>query len=235
VAPNPDRELAEARAAIDRGDARSALKRLDRARRGYVKLQDVDGLEHLLLLTDLDDAIKQNLRQESRRQAIGAGRPWADPYPSLEAPTEHTGIAFTRGVKLAIAVGTILGAAVLVAIFVLPIIFSSSTPTVTLRLVNDTPAKASVHGCDDPSCVSTWMHADLDPGLTTERDVATDDLFDVFRFERSGHDLCLTLRIHDAFVRHGSDTSVVLVGRLSRATVCPGTSVLPEAARETGL
>jgi hypothetical protein len=250
VAPNPDRELAEARAAIDRGDARSALKRLDRARRGYVKRQDSDGLEHLLLLTDLVDAtdertrigrvnlgyaIKQNLRQESRRQAVRGGEAWVDPYPALEAPTEHTGIAFTRGVKIAIAVGTVLGAAALVAIFVLPIVFSSSTDEITLRLVNDTKAKASVRGCDDAGCASTWMHADLDPGLSTERNVATDDLVELFRFQRNGHDLCLPLRIHDAFVRHGSDTSVVLVGRLSAATVCPGRTVLPGAATQTGL
>jgi hypothetical protein len=62
VAPNPDRELAEARAAIDRSDAGAALKRLDRARRGYVKRQDTDGLEHLLLLTDLVDATDERTR-----------------------------------------------------------------------------------------------------------------------------------------------------------------------------
>lgn len=250
MAPNPDRELAEARAAIDRSDAGTALKRLDRARRGYVKRREIDGLEHLLLLTDLveatdertrigrvnlDYAIKQNLRQESRRQALSAGRPWTDPYPGLQAPTEHTGIAFTRGVKVAIGVGTMLGAAALVAIFVLPFFFSSDTTDVTLRLVNDTHAKASVRGCDDQSCDFPWMHADLDPGLSTERDVQTDDLVDLFRFERSGRDFCLPLRVHDAFVRHGSDTSVVLVGRLSTATPCPGSTVLPGAAPQTGL
>jgi hypothetical protein len=250
VAPNPDRELAEARAAIDRSDAGAALKRLDRARRGYVKRQDTDGLEHLLLLTDLVDAtdertrigrvnldyaIKQNLRQESRRQAIRKGETWADPYPGLQAPTEHTGIAFTRGVKVAIAVGTAIAAAGLVAFFVLPLFFSSSTSKVTLRLVNDTHAKTSVRGCDDQSCDFPWMHANLDPGLSTERNVPTDDLVDLFRFTRSGQDLCLPLRIHDAFVRHGSDTSVVLVGRLSRATPCPGSTVLPGAAVQTGL
>ena len=250
MAPNPDRELAEARAAIDRSDSRAALKRLDRARRGYVKHQDTDGLEHLLLLTDLveptdertrigrvnlDYAIKQNLRQESRRQAVRSGKPWTDPYPSLQAPTEHTGIAFTRGVKAAIAVGTVLGAAALVAFFVLPFFFSSSTSDVTLRLVNDTHAEASVRGCDDQSCDFPWMHANLDPGLSTERDVSTDDIVDLFRFEQSGRDRCLWLRIHDAFVRHGSDTSIVLVGRLSRATPCPGQTVLPEATTPSGL
>ena len=79
------------------------------------------------------------------------------------------------------------------------------------------------------------MHADLDPGLSTERNVPVDDLVDIFRFKRGGQDLCLLVRVHDAFVRYGSDTSVVLVGRLSRATRCPGTTILPGAANETGL
>ena len=120
MAPQPDRELAEARAAIDRGDTRAALKRLERARRGYLKQHDADGLEHLLLLADVLDptdertrigrdnlvyAVKQNLRLESRRGAQRASQPWVDPYPDLAAPSEHTGIAFTRGVKLAIAIG----------------------------------------------------------------------------------------------------------------------------------
>ena len=183
MAPNPDRELAEARAAIDRSDARDALKHLDRARRGYVKEHDADGLEHLLLLADVlgptDEptsvgqvnlvyAIKQNLRLETRRIARLWDRPWTDPYPDLAAPTEHTRIAFTRGVKLTIAVGVILGAAALVAVFALLSSSSSGMTEVTLRLVNDTGAKASVEGCDNTDCISTWMHADLGPGLSTE-------------------------------------------------------------------
>lgn len=244
MAPQPDRELAEARAAIDRGDSRAALKRLERARRGYVKRQDSDGLEHLLLLAEVLDtpdertrigrdnfvyAVKQNLRLQSR--VFGQ----SDPYPDLAAPTEHTGIALTRGVKLAIAIGAVLGTAALLAVFVLPYFFSSSSTTVALRIVNDTGAKVTVRGCDDLDCTATWMHAELGPGLSTERNLAVDDLVDVFRFERGGEDFCLPLRVHDAFVRHGSDTGVVLVGRLSRATRCPGTTILPGASNETGL
>ena len=48
VALNPDRDLGAARAAIDRGDGRGALKSLDRARRGYSKEFDAAGLEHVL-------------------------------------------------------------------------------------------------------------------------------------------------------------------------------------------
>jgi hypothetical protein len=251
VAPQPDRELAEARAAIDRGDTRAALTRLERARRGYLKQHDADGLEHLLLLADVLDptdertrigrqnfvyAVKQNLRLESRRAAQRVSQPWSDPYPDLAAPAEHTGIAFTRGVKLAIAIGAGLGTAALLAVFILPFIFSSSTTAaVTLRIRNDTSAKVTVRGCDNFDCASTWMHAGLGPGLSTERNVPADDLVDLFRFERDGQDLCLPLRVHDAFVRYGSDTGVVLVGRLSRATPCPGTTILPDGSRESGL
>jgi hypothetical protein len=250
VAPNPDRELAEARACIDRGDARKALKRLDRARRGYLKQHDTEGLEHLLMLADLLDppdertsigrtnlvyAIKQNLRLETRRRAARQSEQWSDPYPDLQAPTEHTGIAFTRGVKLAIALGTLVGAAVLFAIFVLPFFFSTSQTNVTVRIVNDTQSEVSVHGCGDSSCFSTWMDADLAPGRFTERRVSVDDLVDLFRFKQNGEDTCLPLRVHDGYEEFGEDSRVVLVGRLSLATPCPGTTVLPDAGKQTGL
>ena len=116
----PDRDLGEARAAIDRGDARAALKSLDRARKGYARALDSEGLEHVLDMAALVDAsddririgrenlayaAKQNLRQESRRRARQLGRDWTDPFPDLQAPTEHTGLVLTRGVKLWIGVG----------------------------------------------------------------------------------------------------------------------------------
>jgi hypothetical protein len=252
VAPNPDRELAEARAAIDRDDPRAALKRLDRARRGYLKRHDTDGLEHLLLLADVLEpaeeharigrtnfvyAVQQNLRLESRRHARQTGQPWNDPYPDLQAPTEHTGIALTRLVKVAIGIGTALAAIGLVAFIVLPFLISSDSTSVRVRLLNDTRADVSVNGCIDPSCDSSasWMHADLGPGLSTERNVDADDLIDAFRYKRSGAHVCLPLRIHDAYIRHGSDSAIVLVGRLSQATACPGRTVLPTAGTTGGL
>ena len=251
VAPNPDRELGEARASIDRGDERQALKRLDRARRGYVKRNDAAGLEHLLVLADVlqpDDergrigrtnlvyAIKQNLRLESRRRAQALGETWQDPYPDLEAPAEHTGIAFTRGVKIAIAVGVGFGTVVLVALFALPaLVGSSERARVTLRLLNDTQQRASVRGCDFvDDCFSTWMHRDLDPGLATETSVPTDDVIEPFRVKLPGRaEACLPVRVHDAVVRYGD--SAALVARISQATECPGTTVLPRATAQTGL
>jgi hypothetical protein len=246
----PDRELAEARASIDRGDERGALKRLNGARRGYLKQHDAEGLEHLLLLADVLEApdertrigrdnlvyaIKQNLRLESRRRAQQQGEPWTDPYPDLQGPTEHTRIAFTRPVKVVIGTATLLGALVVIGIIVATLAFSSSETQLTLRLVNDTPSELTIRGCDDPDCTTSWTHADLDPRRFTERQIAADDVIELFRVTRSGAESCLPLRVHDAYVRYGSDPTVVLVARLSRATTCPGTTVLPQQGAESGL
>ena len=250
VAPNPDRELGEARASIDRGDECSALKHLDRARRGYVRRHDRPGLEHLLVMADVleaDDervrighanlvyAVKQNLRLESRREAQKLGEAWQDPYPELSAPTEHTRIAFTRGVKLAIAIGAAIGTVAVVAVFSIPFIFeSSSEPEVTLRLLNDTKQSATLRGCDDSDCFTTWLRRELDPGLATESSVPTDDLVELFKVKLAGGDeICLPVRVHDAVQRFG-DTGA-LVARVSQASPCPGTTVLPQATVETGL
>jgi hypothetical protein len=250
VAPNPDRELGEARAAIDRGDALVALKHLDQARRGYFKQRDGDGLEHVLDMAQLVDiaddrarvgrdnlayAVKQNLRQESRRQARERGEPWSDPYPDLQAPAEHTGLVITRPVKIAISVGVALGTALLLAILVLPWFFESNTKSVTLRLVNDTPQRVTVRGCFDAQCDTSWLHRDLEPGQETETGVDPDDLVELFQVERSGRDdACLPARIHDGYrLLDGGQGTLAL--RLSEATPCPGSTVLPEPASETGI
>ena len=251
MAPNPDRELADARACIDRGDEAGALKRLDRARRGYLKKRDPAGLEHLLVLADVLQAdqervrigrdnlrysIKQNLRQESRRQAQEQRVPWHDPYPDLQAPSEHTRIAVTRGVKFWIAVAVVLGVALFGGIVLALALSSSSKTEVTVRLVNDTGTAVRVRGCDDQSCTTSWMQADLDAGLQTERNVPADDLVDVFRVKRPGQaEACLPLLVHDGYLAAGAFTPLTLVARLSQATPCPGSTVRPTAVREQGL
>jgi hypothetical protein len=250
VAPHPDRELAEARECIDRGEASAAIKHLNRARRGYVKQHDIAGLEHLLVLGDVvetrDDrsridrdnlvyALKQNLRLESRREARRRSEPWQDPYPDLRAPTEHTRIAFTRGVKLAIAAAVALATLGIVGAIVTTAVYSTSETTVTLRIVNDTHSQAMVRGCNDDNCATTWTQADLDPGLSTERDVPAKTLVELFQIRRPGlGDVCLPLRLHDAYRRAGANAGV-FVAKLSDATPCPGTTVLPVAAPQTGL
>jgi len=250
VAPNPDRELADARACIDRGDEQGALKRLDRARQGYVKQRNSAGLEHVLVLADvlsgsaeqtsvgrenLVYAVKQNTRAETRRQAQERGHPWRDPYPDLQAPTEHTGITMTRGVKIAIAIGTALATAALIGVFGVAPFFAESKTDVTLRLVNDSSARVQVRGCDDVNCATTWTQADLDAGATAERDVPVNEAVQLFKVERSGTSTCLPLLVHRAYVGAGSDSTVPLVARLSQATPCPGTAVLPRAAPVRGL
>jgi hypothetical protein len=250
VAPNPDRDLADARAAIDRGDERTALKRLETARRGYARRHDAAGLEHLFILADVLEArdertrigrenlvyaVKQNLRLESRRRANMTGEPWRDPYPDLAAPTEHTGIAITRGIKLWIGLGVVVTTLAIIGVFLAAALVSTSTTDVTVRLVNDTRASVTVRGCDDSDCATTWTQADLDPGLNAERDVPVADVVEYFEVKPSGGTIkCLPLLVHDAYERSGERASV-LVARLSAATPCPGTTVLPKVGREIGL
>jgi hypothetical protein len=250
VAPNPDRELGEARAAIDRGDALAALKHLDGARRGYFKQRDPEGLDHVLHMAQLVDApddrarvgrenlayaVKQNLRQLTRLRARERGEPWSDPYPDLKAPTEHTRLAITRPVKIWIGVGVLLGTALLVAVLALPWFSDPDTKTVTLRLLNDTPQTVTVRGCFDAECDTSWLHRELEPGQESSADVDRDDLVDIFKVERSGHeDACLPARIHDGYQQLDGGQGTLAI-RLSEATPCPGSTVLPEPAAESGI
>ena len=243
MAAGPDQELGEARNALDRGDSRAALKSLDRARKGYARALDSEGLEHVLdmaALVDVSDdrvrigrenlayAAKQNLRQESRRRARQLGRDWTDPFPDLQAPTEHTGLALTRGVKLWIAVGVLVALAAIVGIVVAAaLVDDGPETTVTLRLVNDTGRTMTVRSCgDDPSCPGSLSSHQLDPGEGLDATVDASRLVQVYRVERAGPDDCLPLRIHDAYQRGGDS----FAARLSQATPCPGTTVLPRPA-----
>jgi hypothetical protein len=250
VAPTPDRHLGEARAAIDRGDGPAALKSLDQARRGYLKSRDTEGLGVVLDMAALvgasgDDririrrdnlvyAVKQNLRQESRRAAQERREPWVDPFPDLQAPTEHTGLVLGRGAKTAIAAGVLVGTAIVVGILVSPWIGSShSAPRVTLRLLNDTQETVTVRGCDDPDCTTTWLDRRLAPGLEADSEVNSDELLSLFRVERAGGADCLPVRVHDGYQR--LDGGAALAVRLSLATPCPGTTVQPVPAQSAPL
>jgi hypothetical protein len=246
VAPTPDRDLGEARAAIDRGDGLAALKSLDRARRGYLKGRDAAGLEHVLdmaALLDLTDdrarigrdnlvyAAKQNLRQESRRAAREQGDAWVDPYPDLQAPSEHTGLVLTRPVKAAIGIGVLVGTALIVGLFVAPWLSDSgSSSKVTVRLLNDTQETVSLRGCDDADCTTSWMHRELGPGLEADAELPS-ELVALFRIKRAIGDACLPLRVHDGYQRIKGEGA--LAARLSQATPCPGITVLPEPAEQT--
>jgi len=240
---SPDRDLGEARAAIDRGDTRAALKSLDRARKGYAGANDSEGLEHVLdmaaLVDSSDDrarverdnlayATKQNLRQESRRRARQLGRAWTDPFPELQAPSEHTNVALTRGVKIAIGIGVLLAIAAFVGFVLVSVLVDEDTGrTVTLRVANDTGRSITVRTCDDAGCDTSFSHRKLDPGEVALTRVDADRLVQVFRLERDGPDACLPLRVHDAVRLEGGDT---YASKLSQATPCPGTTVLPRPA-----
>lgn len=240
MAGSPDRELGEARNAIDRGDAHAALKSLDRARKGYARALDSEGLEHVLDMAALLDAsdervrmgrenlayaAKQNLRQESRRRARQLGRDWIDPFPDLQAPSEHTGIVLTRGLKLWIGIGVAVGLAAIVGIILaLALVDTGPKTTVTLRLVNDTGSTVRVRSCEaDPSCSGDFSSHKLQPGEGLKATVDANRLVQVYRLEHAGPDDCLPVRIHDAYQRGGQ----TFAARLSQATPCPGTTVLP--------
>jgi len=244
VAPNPDRELGEARAAIDRGDSPAALKRLDRARRGYLNERDSEGLDHVLDMARLVDttedrarigrenlayAVKQNLRQESRRQAQERKETWADPYPDLLAPTEHTGLVLTRGVKIAVGIGVLAGTAAVVGLVLASVLVDSGSKTmVTLRLDNNTGRTVTVRACADGYCPSR----EIGPGDATETKLDADKLVQVFRLDLPGTDKCLPLRVHDAYQMFGKPDA--LQATLSQATSCPGTTVLPRPGGSKG-
>ena len=249
LAGSPDRDLGEARAALDRGDGRAALKSLDHARRGYVKRRDPEGLEHVLDMSELVDpagdertrvgrenlayAAKQNLRQEHRRAARERDEPWVDPYPDLRAPTEHTGVVLTRGVKIAIGIGVLAGVAAIAGIVLAAVLGSTTGTTVTVRLLNDTGGRVSVRGCDTPGCGSNFSQRELAAGEAVTAEVDPDTLVQLFHVKRGGSDRCLPLRIHDAYQRYGHvDT---LGARLSQASPCPGTTVLPRPASPAAL
>jgi hypothetical protein len=240
MAGSPDRELGEARNAIDRGDARAALKSLDRARKGYARALDPEGLEHVLDMAALLDAsdervrigrenlayaAKQNLRQESRRRARQLSRDWTDPFPDLQAPTEHTGIVLTRGLKLWIGLGVLVGVVAIAGIILaLALVDTGPETTVTLRLVNDTGRTVRVRACGaDPSCSGDFSSRKLQPGEGLEATVDANRLVQVYRLEHAGPDDCLPVRIHDAYQRGGQ----TFAASLSQATPCPGTTVLP--------
>jgi hypothetical protein len=249
VASHPDGDLGGARDAIDRGESHAALKSLDRARRGYRKRHDVEGLEHVLDMASLVDAnddrarigrenlayaVKQNLREQSRLAARQRGEQWVDPYPDLQAPTEHTGLVLTRRVKVLIGIGVLFAVFLIISAIVGFAFIDENRTTVTLRLVNDTQRSVKVRGCDDQDCFAPWLHREVGPGLETDTDVDSDDFVELFKVEQPGPDLCLPVRVHDGYLQLNGGPGALAI-RISDATPCPGATVLPELTEQTPL
>ena len=137
-------------------------------------------------------------------------------------------------VKVAIGIGVLIAVAAIAGIIVAIALVDDNRTTVTLRLLNDTHRSLTVRGCNDQDCFSTWLHREVGAGLETDADVDSEDLVDLFEIERPGPDLCLPVRIHDGYLQLGGGAGALAV-RLSEATPCPGTTVLPEPTEETPL
>jgi len=91
-----------------------------------------------------------------------------------------------------------------------------------------------VRGCDDQDCIAPWMNREVGPGLETDADVDTDAFVDLFKVEQPGPDLCLPVRVHDGYLLLNGGPGALAV-KVSDATACPGTTVLPVPAAQTPL
>jgi hypothetical protein len=124
VAGGFEGELAAARGAYERNDAYGALRRLDRARQSALKTKDLRALEWIVEFADgviaRDErteieresmlyAARQNMRQVTRRLAWESGEGWTDPFPELDVPRPTTRTFMSRGLKVWIGVGVVLG------------------------------------------------------------------------------------------------------------------------------
>jgi hypothetical protein len=184
------------------------------------------------------DVVLVDLRERTERERHGViPGSLHTPYPDLQAPTSHTRISLTRGVKIAIGLGVALMTAAIVTFFALPafVDVEETAPSVTLRLVNDTQQSAVVADCLFPDCSIGRRRKRLGPGRTLERLESSDDRVDVFSVRRLGEETCLRVRVHAGYERAGSDPELTLVAKLSQATACPGTPVVPKAVPSRGL
>jgi hypothetical protein len=212
---NPERDFGEARERLDRGDRLGALRSLDRARDGFARRADVDGLQHVVDLAglveatgeriaaerdNLEYAVKQNLRQATRTRAVREGREWVDPYPDIEAPAaRRTRVYFTRWVKLAIAVGVLLGVLALGGCIAAAIIYSNDELAVVVT--NDRKETVKVRWCDAPDCEAQHESHELAPGGTAEFDFfSTEGLIALVVFDSGGTRLgCLLVPVREIY------------------------------------
>lgn len=250
MAPNPERDFGQAREEINRGESRAAVRSLDRARKGYLKRSDRYGLEHVrdllelvepgddptrIARANLDYAVKQNLRQITRVEALRTGARWIDPYPNLVSSQEHTGIHFSRWIKLAIAAGGVLGIAAIGGC--VAFVSSLSLGDLQVRFRNDTARPVTIKWCESDRC-----DRDFDP--VEQRQIAAgssavisfphDDVVDlVVVFDEHGRRAgCLPIQVDAPYHRlHGR--KLVVSVRISRRTACPGTTLVEPALPRT--
>jgi hypothetical protein len=129
VAGGFERDLQAARGAYEGNDPFRALRRLDRARRSALKRKDLAQLGRVLDFAEgviarderteieresLLYAVRQNVRQVTRRKAWETGSELVDPFPGLDAPRAPVRTFMSTGVKIWIAVGVALVIAIVV-------------------------------------------------------------------------------------------------------------------------
>jgi hypothetical protein len=250
VARDFERSFAAARLAYERNETRSALRELERARRAALKQRDEEQLGRVLDFAEgslprdeqseierenLLYAVRQNLRQLSRRRALRNGEPWEDPFPDLAAPQAHTRTFISRGVKFWIGVGVLCGTLVAIAVVAALIAgaFSSGGDSLRLRIRNDTNGRVTVERCDTVACNGGLEPIDsvhLDAREYAREDLPPDDVVDLFVVSgvKVGR-VCLPVRV-DRTYEGLADPKTVVVVRISEATPCPGEIVTPRPA-----
>ena len=124
VARDFEGSLAAARQAYEQNDPHGALRKLDRARAAAIKKRNEEQLRRVLDFAEgslarderteierenLLYAVRQNLRQLTRRRALLAGESWIDPFSDLESARPHTRTFMSPGLKIWIGVGVAVG------------------------------------------------------------------------------------------------------------------------------
>jgi hypothetical protein len=175
-----ERELTEARRLLESGGVHGALQLLERARKDFLKSEDLTGLRELRGVVEegyrnaatedepayerLLYATAQNVRFLSRRRAKQAGVPWEDPHPELEQPGRPEMRAergMTRRDRRWIVLAGVLGAAVVAAVVVGAFVVYRSQRVV---IVNDTATPVQVGLCSDRTCDTATFVVTIAPG-----------------------------------------------------------------------
>jgi hypothetical protein len=244
VARDFERRFAAAREAYQRNDPHAALRQLGDARAAAARRRDEDQLRRVLDFAEgaiardnrteieresLLYAVRQNLRQLTRRRALLAGESWEDPFPDLAAPRPHTRTFISRSHKVWIGVAVLFGtfvAAAFVAGFVAGL-FDSGGPMLALRIRNDTGRQVTVDWCDTVACTGGARDTlRLGAGSYTREDLSADDVVDLFVIHGGAGRSCLPVRVDRTYEGLANKKTAVVV-RVSQATPCPGTIVTP--------
>jgi hypothetical protein len=175
-----EHELLEGQRLLESGDVHGALAQLERARKDFLKVEELGRLRDLRAVvengyreaTEADEpaferllyATAQNVRFLSRRRAKQAGAPWEDPHPELEQPGRPEMRAergMTRRDRRWIVLAGVLGAAVLAAVVIGIFAVYRSQRVV---IINDTAAPVQVALCGDRTCDKATFVVTLAPG-----------------------------------------------------------------------